>query len=122
MEGLPFDVLCFLIQRAASIWLAVDLLELRLVSKLFLRACDSAPVVKHWREHNVEVLVWQARTMRFCPSEKFHVGPFADVTCGLARSKKNDLGVSLGALAWLRYATFESVVPALQRGRSRAFV
>jgi hypothetical protein len=30
--------------------------------------------------------------------------------------------VSIGALAWLRYATFESVVPALQRGRSRGFV
>ncbi len=96
-------------------WFGWELLELRLVCKRLLRACDSAVVTKYWREMNTDILVWQARTLRFCPPMMFDVKEFAALVQMLVSYKKEDCGIALGALVWLRYAVVESVVHCLRR-------
>jgi hypothetical protein len=115
MDTLPFDVLCYMLQGVARTWFGWELLELRLVCKQFLRACDSPAVMKHWRQVNVDILVWQARTLRFCPPVTFNVKVFASLVRTLVSYKKENCAVASGALVWLYYAVVESVVRCLQR-------
>ncbi len=115
MDTLPFDLLCLVVQAPARTWFGWQLLDLRIVCKRFLRACDSATVMRHWRHVNVDVLVWQARTRRFCPPLTFDLLSFAKLARVLAQDMKDDCAIASGALVWLHYATIESVVFALQR-------
>jgi hypothetical protein len=118
IHSLPFDVLCYLLSRMSSVWLGVDLLELRLVSKQFLRACDSRAVSRAWRE-NPTVLLWQGKTLRFVPSLNECSCPrlLAYQCRAFARLKREQTKICCGALTWLHFAAVQSVARAVCSGR-----
>jgi hypothetical protein len=99
-ERVPLDVLRHLLVWAARCgFFGWELLQLRLVSRMWLRACDSQPVVRAWRAINCDYVVWEVRTCRWQPDWST---PACDVLrmlmFGEAKGSSDDSGRFVAAL------------------------
>jgi hypothetical protein len=111
MERVPFDVLCYLLTLLPRSWSATEFLELRLVSKVFLRAADSFVVSTRWRESCAAYLQWSGRTFRFMPNLQACndlAALMSDVRSSM-NAKDEDCTVCYASLAWLHYGSVLSV-------------
>ncbi len=120
MERVPLDVLCLVLKELVWGFAARDLVDVRLVSKRFLRGCDSAPVQASWRAANADILTWQVRTGRFSTalSEGTNLGAWLRA-CGVAMGSLDDSVLSLRALELVVYAVREGVKHTLSHPLKR---
>jgi hypothetical protein len=122
MEVLPFDVLAYMLSRAARCdFFGWELLQLRLVSRTWLRACDSPAVVRAWHAVNCDYVVWEMRTSRWQP-------PWPECASGFAKGVREVVGrknrtrmlieATPGALALLHWMMCEAAVWSARNGRN----
>jgi hypothetical protein len=122
MERLPFDVLKHLLICAVRCgFFGWELLRLRLVSRTWLRACDSPAVVRVWHAVNSDYVVWEVRTCRWQPPWPTNAPAVAEAVRKVSRFTNYGWvpDTTPGGLALLHWVVCEALVGSLRNGQTR---